>query len=41
MVAVVIFAFVVVFVLLSVQPEGTPERMEAAGLDFPALTTAQ
>ena len=40
-VAIVMCGFVVIFVLLSVQPEGTPERMEAAGLDFPALTTAQ
>jgi hypothetical protein len=41
MVAIVMFAFVVVFVLLSVQPEGTPEQVEPARLDFPVLTTAR
>jgi hypothetical protein len=41
MVATVLFAFVVVLVLLSVQPEGTQERVELARLDFPGLTTAQ
>jgi hypothetical protein len=33
--------FVVIFVLLSVQPEGTPERVEPARRDFPMLTTTQ
>jgi hypothetical protein len=41
MVAIVIFAFVVVFVLLSVPPAGAPEQVESARLDFPVLTAAQ
>jgi hypothetical protein len=40
MVVVVVYAFVVVVVLLSVQPEGTQEQVEPARLDFPVLTTA-
>jgi hypothetical protein len=41
MVAMVMFALVMVLVLLSVQPEGTPERVEPARRDFPGRTTAR
>ena len=41
MVVVVVFAFVVVFVLLSVPSEGTAERVEPARRDFPGRTTAR
>jgi hypothetical protein len=41
MVAMVMIAFVVVLVLLSVQPEGTSEQVEPARLDFPVRMTAQ
>jgi hypothetical protein len=41
MVAMVMFAFVVVFVLLFVPPEGTQEWVEPARLDFPVRTIAQ
>jgi hypothetical protein len=35
MVAIMILALVVVFVLLSLQPEGTQEQAESAALAFP------